>query len=466
MAIKLRDNTATNTGKGSELTYLEMDTNLESFYFSSSLSGTDLILHTTGSDTHSIDLSGIGGGSGVQPSETGSFYYSSSVNLNTITFFQGDGSSEGVTVHTGSAVGEGTILPGTPAGSNTEVQFNDNGALEGATGFTYDKTNNTVTITSTGTGTSTTIPALYLASSDTAPTIGDVIGLLQAKNTFGSGDNVNAGIKFAADGTWSDGPPSYPTRIELQTGFGTGEVTRVTIKADGKVGIGNLTPPTALTVQGDISASGDLYAAGLDNTAQINVVGYNTTSGKLTYFPTTSLALNYYNSNYDVVETLNNDIIVFIDSNYGTSPIYERILNDDNSGALPSLDEINGRTLMIDQSNTTEGTLRFGFGSWQGTAGRKTFTTEIYNRGSDTFKLGAFLPTGTWKVYLQGHDSGGGDVYQTYDTTFTGNATFYTPHAIREGAYVKVFYDFLLKVIIIWSSSWTGTLGGNGLVNL
>jgi hypothetical protein len=59
MAIKLRDNTSNNTGKGSELTYLEMDTNLESFYFSSSLDGTDLVLYTTGSDTHSIDLSTI-----------------------------------------------------------------------------------------------------------------------------------------------------------------------------------------------------------------------------------------------------------------------------------------------------------------------------------------------------------------------------------------------------------------------
>ena len=65
MAIKLRANTPDNTGKGSELTYLEMDTNLESFYFSSSLAGTDLILHTTGSAEHTIDLSGIVG-SGTQ----------------------------------------------------------------------------------------------------------------------------------------------------------------------------------------------------------------------------------------------------------------------------------------------------------------------------------------------------------------------------------------------------------------
>lgn len=59
MAIILRDNTQNNTGKGTELTYLEMDTNMESFYYSSSIDGTNLHLHTTGSTTHTIALGGI-----------------------------------------------------------------------------------------------------------------------------------------------------------------------------------------------------------------------------------------------------------------------------------------------------------------------------------------------------------------------------------------------------------------------
>jgi len=53
MAITLRN------VKGTELSHAEMDTNLESYYYSSSLSGNTLTLHTTGSDTHSIDLSGL-----------------------------------------------------------------------------------------------------------------------------------------------------------------------------------------------------------------------------------------------------------------------------------------------------------------------------------------------------------------------------------------------------------------------
>jgi hypothetical protein len=53
MAITLRN------VKGTELSHAEMDTNFESFYYSSSLSSNTLTLHTTGSDTHSIDLSPI-----------------------------------------------------------------------------------------------------------------------------------------------------------------------------------------------------------------------------------------------------------------------------------------------------------------------------------------------------------------------------------------------------------------------
>ena len=44
----------------------------------------------------------------LSDSDTGSFYYSSSVNLNTITFYQGDGTFETVIVNTGSGGGTGS----------------------------------------------------------------------------------------------------------------------------------------------------------------------------------------------------------------------------------------------------------------------------------------------------------------------------------------------------------------------
>ena len=60
--ITLRNNTATNTGKGAQMTHPEMDANLETFFMSSSLDGTTLYLHSTGSaNVDAIDLSGLGG---------------------------------------------------------------------------------------------------------------------------------------------------------------------------------------------------------------------------------------------------------------------------------------------------------------------------------------------------------------------------------------------------------------------
>ena len=167
MAITLRN------VKGTELSHAEMDTNFESFYYSSSLSGNTLTLHTTGSTAHSHDipdtniantnlilntnrtvdlnandlvfnvnrsesykisgsltsqiqitdlpntetpailgynttsgqLSYFSTGSIGGSIDTGSFYVSSSVSLNTITFTQGDGTTESVTVDTGSGGG-------------------------------------------------------------------------------------------------------------------------------------------------------------------------------------------------------------------------------------------------------------------------------------------------------------------------------------------------------------------------
>lgn len=129
MAITLRQTSTDPTGKASALTHQEMNDNLKSYYQSSSLSGSTLELHTV-SDTHSVDLSSLGGGSSVDisdlntfsgsaedrlnsieavtssyltPADTGSLYLSSSVDQNRITFTQGDGSTQTVVIETGSA---------------------------------------------------------------------------------------------------------------------------------------------------------------------------------------------------------------------------------------------------------------------------------------------------------------------------------------------------------------------------
>jgi len=319
MAIILRNN------KGSELTHAEMDTNLGSFYYSSSLAGGNLTLFTSGSITHSIALAGAAGAQGAEGAQ------------------------------------------GAP-GNNSNVA-----GPQGAPG------NN---------------------------------GAQGAEGAQGAPGNVaSQGAQGAPGNNGAQGAPGNNSNV-----------------------------------------AGPQGAPGNNS----NVAGPQGAQG----------AASSYVSNHDIVETLDNDIVIFIDSNSGTSPAYERIINDASGVGLPNLDDINARTILIDQANATEGTLRFGFGNWAGTAGRRTFTVDIYNRGADTFEIGAFVPTGTWKIYLQGHDNGGGDRYQTYDTSFTGNAIFYGPHGIREGAYAKLFYDYTLKVVLIWCSSWTGTLGGAGNTNL
>ena len=139
MSIVLR------SGKGSALTYEELDGNLEQFYISSSLAnGRVLSLFTTGgvedtitfpaadtlqsvTDLGSTTTNSITANSYIKASatsndillgdgtttslsalgsaiNTGSFYVSSSVTLNTITFTQGDSTIETITVDTGSSV--------------------------------------------------------------------------------------------------------------------------------------------------------------------------------------------------------------------------------------------------------------------------------------------------------------------------------------------------------------------------
>jgi hypothetical protein len=104
MAIILR------TVKGSELTFAEVDGNFQSLFYSSSLDGTNLILHTTGSTSQSVDLSSISGG------DTGSLMVTGSILNGTLTFTKGDSSTFDLVYNTGSFsgsfIGDGSGLTG------------------------------------------------------------------------------------------------------------------------------------------------------------------------------------------------------------------------------------------------------------------------------------------------------------------------------------------------------------------
>jgi hypothetical protein len=50
-------------------------------------------------------------------------------------------------IYIGAADGSGTLIGAAPAGSDTQVQFNDGGNLGGDSGLTYNKTTDTLTVT-------------------------------------------------------------------------------------------------------------------------------------------------------------------------------------------------------------------------------------------------------------------------------------------------------------------------------
>lgn len=212
MAIILRDNTSVNTGKGGELTYSEMDANLESFYYSSSIAGANLYLHTTGSITHTVDLSGAiaagaQGAQGVQGTQ----------GIQGIQGRQGPSiqGTQGIQGTTGTQGTQGAI--GNPGGSDTQVQFNDGGtSFGGDSGLTYDKTANRLTITAPSSPNRTS-PNLLLNSELSGVTDGEVFGVIAANNTTDqySPANYPASIQFTAEANFA--PGVYDAGIRFYT---------------------------------------------------------------------------------------------------------------------------------------------------------------------------------------------------------------------------------------------------------
>ena len=197
---------------------------------------------------------GSGGGT---PIDTGSFYVSSTVAGNVITFTQGDGTTESITVDTGSGGGGS----GTPGGINGQVQFNSNGSFEGDSGFKYDNVTNTVTIESINTNT----PSLYIATTETTPTTGDVLGEIEGYSTHHSWSL--GGVRWIADSTWTT---DTATRLDLQT-ISDGAYnpsTKFRIGSDGELraheyGSGNITG-TATQLLG-VTSNGSVVETDLPN---------------------------------------------------------------------------------------------------------------------------------------------------------------------------------------------------------
>tara|TARA_R110000868_G_scaffold6288_1_gene35835 strand:- start:10445 stop:11695 length:1251 start_codon:yes stop_codon:yes gene_type:complete len=342
MAITLRLSDNTPVGKVTELSYDEMNDNLRSFYYSSSFQNNTLVLHTTGSVSHSISLAAFLDNTNTNIYNTdGTLTGTRTVTLdgNELTFVADQGETFTIATDPGSVVAI-TDLPTTvvnstvgidpltgqlsamstgsmnyyssasvnlntltlhrgnggtsvvtvdtgsgggstsPGGSNLQVQFNDSSNFGGDSQFTFNKTSGTVVITTNGTG-ATETPQLTLISGETTPTINDVLGVIEAGYPFELGVDYPA-ILFKGDGTWTAG--NYPARIDFATVGTSAASVKMSIKGSGRVGIGTTNPLNGfLEVTGDVSGT-SIYASA-------NVVAYSDARSK-TNIETIPNALN------------------------------------------------------------------------------------------------------------------------------------------------------------------------------
>lgn len=282
MAIKLRANTATNTGKGSELTYLEMDTNLESFYYSSSLAGGNLTLFTTGSISHSINLGsatgaqgapGNNGNNGAQGAE-GAQGAPGNVAAQGAQGAPGNNGAQGAPGNNGNNGAQGAEgaqgapgAGGTPSGSNTHIQFNRLGNFGGDAGLTYASASQILTVDKSTAPTAASPNILLLGNSSTA---GALSGVIAGSATVANTSPASIQFKNAV----THGLGDFGTDVLIKTAFSDGLGTTVERTA------------ATFTASGDTHFGYDIFAPNLDNTVQNNVVGFNSTTGKLTYFAT------------------------------------------------------------------------------------------------------------------------------------------------------------------------------------
>jgi hypothetical protein len=207
--------------------------------------------------------------------DTGSFYISSGVNLNTITFTQGDGTTESVTVDTGSV---GTLQTVTDNGNTTTNDVEISGSLD-VTGSlsmigqsTFTSLNNLSSPVVIEPGVGSPYGSLYMKTYATAGTIAEFnqsVISINSSYTLGS-------LKFSKQtSTWG--------LIKAQA-TNTNQKSVISLTANG-----TSTPHIEIDGENDeITINNTVLAPDLANTSKPNVVGYDTATGELTYYSTGS----------------------------------------------------------------------------------------------------------------------------------------------------------------------------------
>ena len=125
---------------------------------------------------------------------------------------------------------------GSPGGANTQIQFNDSGALGGDADFVWNKTTNQLTVTGNISATSTT--ATSVVSANTSLNGGVAQLYLNNTGTGGTNWSINAGNTTTGGG------------LGANLGIAEGSNYRMVIAQGGNVGIGVTAPMTLLHVKG------------------------------------------------------------------------------------------------------------------------------------------------------------------------------------------------------------------------
>lgn len=284
MAITLRYTGIDTGGSTDELTYQEMNNNLKSFYYSSSLDSNTLKLHfLSGSTSHSIDLSSYLDNTNIYKDD-GTLTSARTVtgDGNDITFNFGSSNftiqtaeEQNVTISGLPQANSAQVLAidasgnlslmltssigggGTPGGSNTQVQYNDGGSFGGAAIY-FDDVNSTVGINVAPYSNR----ALAISSSLGIPMrLQSTVATANRIQFVNASSNANGVLAGATDGD----------NFHIQQTFQQGEEI-----------------PT-LETNFYISSSGETYLPRIATSTKANVVGYDTATGELTYFSTSSL---------------------------------------------------------------------------------------------------------------------------------------------------------------------------------
>jgi hypothetical protein len=197
--------------------------------------------------------------------------------------------SSGAFYYTGSyGQGGGGGGSGTPGGNDQNIQFNNGGAFDGDDGFIFDDAQGAslfvdgpITgsiVSASGAISGSEVVALKLIARNTDDSA--IIALQDADSNnvvqltrVGSGTNAHKGRLVLRDNA----------NIQTQFTAGTSPNFISSSLGDAKLGINVPTPGEALTVQGNISASNNLFASTSLSAshASNNVVLVNTTTGEL-----------------------------------------------------------------------------------------------------------------------------------------------------------------------------------------